>query len=114
MDSGVTDANQINSTINVIGITFGSFFIQKGPFQWAIVTDDFGTDLAVIAYPEGTKIMVFPANFIAKRWEKKERDFIESGFKAVFAQVHKIEAETRADNNKDKPDKKPWWKTLFE
>ena len=113
IDSGVTDFDQVNATINVVGITFGSFFINKGSFQWAVVTDKDGSELAVVAYPESANIIIFPNNFITKRWNKREKFFIENGFNELYAQVKKVESQVVHQAGEVKLDKKPWWKTLF-
>jgi hypothetical protein len=58
-----------NSLINVVGVTVGEHFVRNG-FEWRIVTDEFGTDLAVVREPG--QLPVVPTNLVAKRWSEPE------------------------------------------
>jgi len=62
-----------NSMINVIGVTVGQHMVQHG-FAWTIVTDQFGTDLAVVRQPGN--LTVVPANLVAKRWTSGEKNWL--------------------------------------
>jgi hypothetical protein len=66
-----------NSIVNGLGIAFGKHLAAALGLDWAIVTDDYGTDLAVFGEPGA--VTFFPANMIAKRLE-------EEG--PIFTQLH--------------------------
>ena len=90
MDTRAADSEEINRAINGIGISFGELLVQSGVFEWTIATDDYGTDLAVRALPNRGDVLLFPANFVPKRWERKESNFIEQGFEAILSQVEQV------------------------
>jgi hypothetical protein len=46
-----------------------------------------------------------PANFVAKRWERRETNFLEASYRQIAEQV---QAVTKA--NAAKRTGKPWWK----
>jgi hypothetical protein len=88
-----TNQDEINSAINAVGIAFGSILVESGLFDWVIVSDDHGTDLAVRALPRRGDVVVFPANFVAKRWEKRETDFLADGYGKIIDHVAKTKAD---------------------
>jgi hypothetical protein len=57
----------------------------------------------VRALPKRGDVLMFPTNYVAKRWETRETGFLAAGFNAA---VHTVR-EIRADWNRGK---KPWWK----
>lgn len=101
---GSQDSNEINGAINAVGIRFGQFLVDEAGFQWVIATDQHGTDLAVLALPGRGDVLVYPANFVAKRWERKETNFLAASLNAIKQDVAGIEARW-----KDQP-ARPWWK----
>jgi hypothetical protein len=66
-----------NALVNTLGIAFGKHLATALTLDWAIVTDDYGTDLAVFGEPGA--VTFFPANMIAKRLQ-------EQG--PIFSQLH--------------------------
>jgi hypothetical protein len=56
-------------------VLFGKHLAASLDLEWAIVTDEFGTDLAL--YGEPGAVTFFPANMIAKRLEEPEPIFIQ-------------------------------------
>jgi hypothetical protein len=82
-DGHPSNAEDINGAINAVGIAFGSILVEKQGFKWTIASDEQGTDLAVRALPGEGDVVVFPANFVAKRWDRKERDFLVNGFEEI-------------------------------
>ena len=65
--SAPTEPAVINAGINAVGIAFGSYLVQNSGFSWVIASDEWGTDLAVLALPGTADVLVYPANFVAKR-----------------------------------------------
>jgi len=84
---GEANTDKINQTINAVGVAFGSFLVRDAGFAWVIATDEHGSDLAVLALPGTADIVVFPANFVAKRWERKESFFMEAAFEDMSARA---------------------------
>jgi hypothetical protein len=99
------DTNQINGTINVVGIQFGQFLVDAIGFEWTISTDSHGTDLAVRALPGQGDVLVYPANFVAKRWERRESNFLVASFGAIRENVAAIAAGNSTGNKR-----RPWWR----
>lgn len=62
--------------VNCLGCLFGEYLRIKYSMQWKIVTDEWGTDLALHLSKEKT-LYVFPLDLISKRIDSKED---ESGF----------------------------------
>ncbi len=89
----IDDAECINQVINGIGTCFGILLVNTGVFEWTIATDDFGTDLAVRALPERGDVVVFPANFVSKRWERKESAFLADGYRSILKYVENLKKE---------------------
>lgn len=100
-----TDVQLINSAINCVGVAFGQFLIDGLGLTWVIATDEHGSDLAAYGLPKSGDILVFPANLVAKRWERQESHFLESSYHQIAEQ---IQAWARPDEVKDLA--KPWWK----
>jgi hypothetical protein len=49
-------------------------------------------------------VLVYPANFVAKRWERRESNFLAASFEAIPKQVGAVEA--RASGG----ERRPWWR----
>ena len=100
----VADTDQVNAAINAVGISFGQLLVDGAGFDWTIASDSFGTDLAVLALPGQGDVLVYPANFVAKRWERNEADFLCAAFEAIREQVAKVADLHSAQKSK------PWWR----
>lgn len=98
-----TDVEEINQVINCVGTRFGQFLVDEAGFAWTIATDDAGTELAVRALPDRGDVLMCPANFVAKRWETRETDFLGAGFAAAVSTLREIKADWDRG-------KKPWWR----
>jgi uncharacterized protein DUF3806 len=91
--SGPQSAAEINETINVVGAVLGDVLCREAGFAWVIASDEYGTDLAVRALPGQGDVLVYPANFVAKRWERRETGFLANSCKAIAADTKAIAAE---------------------
>jgi hypothetical protein len=58
--------------------------------RWVIVHDDAGTDLAVLGFPGRGDVLIYPANFVAKRWERREVDFLERSYRRIEDDVRQL------------------------
>jgi hypothetical protein len=68
-----------------------------------IATDQYRSDLAVHGLPGTGDVLIYPANFVAKRWERRETNFLESSFRDIERDVAELDRRWR------KPER-PWWK----
>jgi len=98
------DATQINAAINVVGVQFGQFLVEGAKFEWTIAMDAQGTDLAVRALPGRGDVLVYPANFVAKRWERRESHFLAASFQAIREHVKAIAAGSAGT------ERRSWWR----
>ena len=78
-----------NPLINMVGIALGQYFVDELDLTWMIATDDYGTELAV--YRERNRVMLYPCNLVAKRWESSETTFLEQVAGALVQQIRSIE-----------------------
>ena len=108
LNSGETDVQRINDAINAFGVAFGQWLVDAGTLRWVIATDEHGTDLAVHGLPGAGDVLVYPANFVAKRYERREMRFFQRSYDDILAHVQAIHHSVPAA---DPP--KPWWKRLL-
>jgi hypothetical protein len=87
------DSSRANDVVLAVGVVFGSALIAGLGFQWVISTDDFGTDLAVLARPGRGDVTIFPADFVSKRYERREAPFLVSAFSEIQQSLRDIAAE---------------------
>ncbi|MFO0969407.1 MAG: DUF3806 domain-containing protein [Gemmataceae bacterium] len=90
LSQDITDNQLVNAAINAVGIAFGEFLVQSAGFEWVIASDEYGTDLAVIALRGRGDVLVYPANFVAKRWERRESNFLAASFASISQQVAQV------------------------
>jgi Domain of unknown function (DUF3806) len=98
--SSPSNVDLINQTINAVGVAFGQLLVDGIGLQWVIATDAHGSDLAVHGLPGEGDILIYPANFVAKRWERRETHFLEGAYASMAQDIAAL-AERR---------RKPWWK----
>lgn len=63
-----------NSVVNLVGALIGEYVCRTSPMRWAILTDEFGTELCV--YDPATSWTFFPQSSAAKRWEAQELGWV--------------------------------------
>jgi hypothetical protein len=97
LQQNIQDNTEVNDAINMVGVQFGQFLVDRAGFQWTIASDAQGTDLAVLALPGRGDFLVYPANFVSKRWERRQSNFLATSFQAIQQDVAK---EAR----------RPWWR----
>jgi len=88
--SSPNDPQIINAVINRVGVAFGQLLVAGIGLSWVIATDEHGSDLAVHGLPGRGDVLVFPANFVAKRWEKQETHFLETAYQQIAEQVRTL------------------------
>lgn len=80
----------INAVINYVGIAFGQALVDGIGLQWVIATDNQGSELAVYGFPGRGDVLVYPANFVAKRWERRETNFLEKAYQQIGQDVRAV------------------------
>jgi hypothetical protein len=83
--SNPVDVKMINMVINCVGIAFGSFLISGAGLQWGVAIDKHGTEM--VAHGQPGDILVYPANLVAKRWEKRETNFLKDVYDTMVADI---------------------------
>jgi len=90
LSAGMTDAAQINAAINAVGVAFGQFLVQGMGLRWVIVSDESGAELAVHGLPGKGDVLIFPQNFVAKRYEKREMHFLVRSYHSISQHIRMI------------------------
>jgi len=88
-----TEGDLINGTINGIGMAFGQTLVDGLGMQWVIASDDQGSEMAVYGLPGSADVLVYPANFVAKRWERREIKFLEESYGLIARDVSRLARE---------------------
>jgi hypothetical protein len=91
-------AADANAIINCVGIAFGQALVDTVELQWVVVTDEYGTELAVHGLPDRGDVLVYPANFVAKRWERRESNFLEGALRRIAHDVQAIASKWQNSN----------------
>ncbi len=78
----------------------GEQFVRCMGFTWVVVSDEQGTEIAVLREPG--EVLVFPPNLVAKRYV----DGTPSFFRKVFNDTERALAAFQ----QPAAGKKPWWK----
>jgi Domain of unknown function (DUF3806) len=82
MTSGAAkEPSSANAVINCVGIAFGQSLVEGVGLSWVVATDDHGTELAVYGLPGAGDVLVYPGNFVAKRWERGETNFLADSYR---------------------------------
>jgi len=85
-----TETDLINAVINYVGIAFGQSLVDGIGLKWVIATDDQGSELAVHGFPGRGDVLVYPANFVAKRWERRETNFLEKAYQQIGQDIRAV------------------------
>jgi hypothetical protein len=80
----------INAVINYVGIAFGQALVGGIGLKWVIATDEQGSELAVYGFPGHGDVLVYPANFVAKRWERRETNFLEKAYQQIGQDIRGV------------------------
>jgi hypothetical protein len=85
-----TDTDLVNAVINYVGIAFGQALVDGIGLSWVVATDDQGSELAVYGFPSQGDVLVYPANFVAKRWKRRETNFLEKAYQQIGHDVRTL------------------------
>ncbi len=86
------DGEKINAAINAVGIAFGQSLVNSLGLQWVAATDEAGCEIAVVGLPGKANFIVYPANFVAKRWERRETGFLVGAQEFIAGQYARFRA----------------------
>lgn len=53
------DEAEANLVVNCVGIAFGQHLVNSTPLEWAIASDEYGTELALYGLPSQRDILVY-------------------------------------------------------
>jgi hypothetical protein len=95
------DTSEANSVINFVGVAFGQHLANTSPLEWVIASDDYGTELALYAFPGQGDVLVYPQNFVAKRYESRVGTFIAESL---------IKIQQDVSNAQNIKQQRKWWK----
>jgi len=84
------DPSDANSVINCVGIAFGQHLVDSTPLEWVIASDAYGTELALYGLPGQGDILVYPQNFVAKRYEANVGIFIVGSLNQIRSDVSSV------------------------
>jgi hypothetical protein len=80
-----------NAIVNALGLALGQHLVNGAGLEWAVVSDEHGTDIAV--HGEPGKILLFPTNATAKRCEAGEYRFFSHFFEQSLQHIARLRAE---------------------
>lgn len=89
------DEEMVTTILNCIGVNFGQYLVDRVGFEWCVVNDEYGCDLAVVTCRGRGDVTVYPIDFVSKRWERKEDYFLEEAFGEIVETVENVKAEWR-------------------
>ena len=84
------DVDIANSIINYVGVAFGQALVDGIGLQWVIATDGQHSELAVFGLPGRGDFLVYPQDFVAKRWERREINFLEHAYQRIEDDVRSV------------------------
>ena len=84
------DASDVNLVINCVGVAFGQHLVDSTPLEWIIASDEYGTELALYGLPGQGDILVYPQNFVVKRYEANVGTFIVESVNQIRSDVSSV------------------------
>ncbi len=84
------DSALVNQVVNYVGVAFGRQLVQGLGLRWVIATDQNGSELAVYGLPGQGDVLIYPTNFVAKRWEKREAGFLEKSYGRIAMDIEQL------------------------
>ena len=90
LHSSLQDPSDPNSVINCVGVAFGQHLVNSTPLEWVIASDEYGTELALYGLPGQGDILVYPQNFVAKRYDTNVGIFIVESINQIRSDVSSV------------------------
>jgi hypothetical protein len=85
-----TDDQQIRATIDAVAVAFGQILVDEGLLSWVVVTDEQGSVLALHGLPGQGDVLVYPTEFVARRWEDRQTRFFRRSFHQISRHVRSL------------------------
>ncbi|WP_203904371.1 DUF3806 domain-containing protein [Virgisporangium aliadipatigenens] len=82
-----------NPDVNLIGLGLGAHLAGRTGLEWAVVSDEASTEIAL--YASLGDIMIYPTNAVAKRWVGHEIGFLPDFAEATVQTITHIQAAHR-------------------
>ena len=86
------DEDELEAHLRAVAVAFGDLLCARG-FTWVFGRDEYGTSLGVVALRGTANVWVVPADFIGKRWERKEVDFVRTALESIDGHVEKMRSD---------------------
>src|ERR1044072_1158322 len=84
------DEADANSVVNCVGVAVGQHLVNSTLLEWVIASDEYGTELALYGLPGQGDILVYPQNFVAKRYEANVGIFIVESVNQIRSDVNSV------------------------
>jgi hypothetical protein len=85
-----SESAQIDSTIDAVSAAFGQLLVQHLTMNWVIVEDEGAAALAVHALPGQGDVLIYPKDLVAKRWQRREKDYLRPAFQQIAAHLKSL------------------------
>lgn len=85
-----TDLERAEATVSAVGAAFGHFLAEGGLLNWVIATDERGSDLALHGLPGRGDVLIYPAQFVAQRWQRRDVRFLKRSFRQITQHVRAL------------------------
>lgn len=86
------DDDELEAHLRAVSVAFGDLLCARG-FTWVFGRDQYGASLGVVALRDTANVWVVPADFIGKRWQRKELDFIHAALESITSHVEKMRSD---------------------
>jgi hypothetical protein len=86
----VAERPDANLLVNAIGVTLGDKLASELALEWKIVTDTFGTDLALWRADQGRHIILSPTHSVAKRFAEGKDGFVAALYPALLTSAGQV------------------------
>ena len=84
------DPAHANYVVNCVGVAFGQHLVDSTPLEWVIASDAYGTELALYGLPGQGDVLVYPQNFVAKRYEANVGIFIAESVNKIRSDLNSL------------------------
>lgn len=84
---------EAQEVVQAVAAAFGEALVQSLGFEWGMASDEYGVDRAVRALPGRGDVTLFPADFIASRYERRETGFLVAAVEEVGEHLQEVTAE---------------------
>jgi hypothetical protein len=84
------DPSDANAVINCVGVAFGQHLVDSTPLEWVIASDEYGPELALYGLPGQGDFLVYPQNFVAKRYDANVGIFIVESINKIRSDLNSV------------------------